>query len=205
MNHPLPPLTRGPLKERPGIVLMDGAELAYGRAHEAIGNSRRLFALWLASKLEGPVFWIVPRWSVMGLNPEGVADFIEPQRLTMLRAPKEEDILWCMEEALGSGGVPLVVGEPSQPPALTPVRRLHMAAERTSAKPIGLILSSYLRGAQGVETRWRMDACMTMDLDDPLWTLSRTRARTAPPKTWHLGWVDEQITVQSEAPPPATG
>ncbi len=195
MTESLPPLTRGGQKPRPGLVLMDGAELAYGRAHEVIGTARRSFALWLASRLEGPVFWIMPRWSMDRLFPEGVADFIEPGRLTFLNAPKEEDVLWCMEEVLGAGCVPLVVGEVPKPPALTPVRRLHMAASRTSSRPIGLIVSSYLRGAQGVETRWRMDSAPTRNTREPLWTLTRTRARTAPVKTWQLGRKDGRIGV----------
>lgn len=185
------PLSRRPLKERPVVRLMPEAApdmaLAKGRAHEACGAARRSFALWLAAQMDGPVFWIAPAWTRDRLNPRGVAHIMDPSRLTLLSAPKEEDVLWCMEEALSSGAVPLVVAEPSEPPALTPVRRLHLAAERTSARPIGLLLSVGKGGAQGVESRWHM-LPRAGTPDAPRWQLTRTRARTAPEKRWDLTW-----------------
>ncbi|RFP87333.1 hypothetical protein DZK27_11805 [Rhodobacteraceae bacterium 63075] len=189
-----PPLTRGPLKARPAVELTPDISLALARVHEACGAARHVFALWLAAQMDGPVFWIKPAWAQAGLNPAGVAEFIEPSRLTLIAAPREEDVLWCMEEALAASCVPLVVAEPLRLPALTPVRRLHLAAGRRAGRPTGLLLTPGEGGAQGVESRWHMQPAASED-ETPRWTLTRTRARTAPEKSWDLRHEDGQITV----------
>lgn len=189
-----PLITRGPLKARPAVEIAPEISLALARVHEACGAARHVFALWLAAQLEGPVFWIKPAWAQAGLNPAGVAEFIEPSRLTLIAAPKEEDVLWCMEEALAASCVPLVVAEPSRLPALTPVRRLHLAAERRAGRPIGLLLTPGQGGAQGVESRWHMQPAPT-EGDVPEWRLIRTRARTAPEKSWTVRQSDHGPAV----------
>ena len=189
-----PPLTRGPLKARPAVQITPEISLAFARVHEACGAARHVFALWLAAQLDGPVFWIKPAWAQAGLNPAGVAEFIEPSRLTLIAAPREEDVLWCMEEALAASCVPLVVAEPPRLPALTPVRRLHLAAERRAGRPTGLLLTPGQGGAQGVESRWHMQPAPAAG-EAPEWQLTRTRARTAPEKSWHLRHEDGQVTV----------
>lgn len=183
------------LKSRPALALTPEASLAYARVHEATGAARRLFALWVASQLEGPVFWISPAWPHNALNPSGFARFLQPSRLTLLSAPKEEDVLWCMEEVLSAGAVPLVIAEPREPPALTPVRRLHLAAEKSNARPIGLILSAQQTGAQGVESRWQMEPRASDVWEAPAWQLTRTRARTAPVKSWEVVLKDGEISL----------
>ncbi|MGG7567487.1 hypothetical protein ACQ5SO_15160 [Rhodovulum sp. DZ06] len=116
--------------------------------------------------LGGPVLWIRPAHAEGRLNPDGLAPFFDPARLALAVPTRAAETLWIAEEALRSGAVPLVVAELETLPGLTPVRRLHLAAEagaealraagRGGAAPLVLLLTPGAGGAQGVETRWSL-------------------------------------------------
>ncbi|MEM6478121.1 MAG: hypothetical protein AAF841_05350 [Pseudomonadota bacterium] len=174
--------------------------LETARAHEICGPARRTLALIIAASLEGPVFWISPAWNVNRLNPEGVDGFINPGRLTFIEPERAADLLWCCEEVLRAGVVPLVVGDLPGPPALTPVRRLHLAAETGAARgvaPLCLLLSPGEGGAAGIETRWHM----APRAEAPHWHLKRLRARALAPKEWGVSRQRELVALpKSDAP-----
>ncbi|MEL6913470.1 MAG: hypothetical protein AAFP13_03110 [Pseudomonadota bacterium] len=175
--------------DRPGRCtppVLGALTLETARVHELCGPARRTLALMVAAVLEGPVFWVAPAWHADRLNPEGVSEFIDPGRLTFVEPSRAPDLLWCCEEVLRTGAVPLLVGDLPGPPALTPVRRLHLAAETGAARghaPLGLLLTPGEGGAAGVETRWHM--APTAEEAAP-WHLTRLRARAAPPKHWSV-------------------
>lgn len=175
------PLTRAPHHGPPAITPAPGLSLAKGRVHEACGPARLTFALWLAKCCTGPVLWISPPHHGLRLNPNGLADFADPARFLLARPANTIDILWTAEEALRSGAAPLVVAELDVLPALTPVRRLHLAAESAPQAPLGLLLTPGTGGAQGIESRWHMAPRM-----NDLWTLERRRARMASPAAWDV-------------------
>lgn len=204
---PIQTFRRAPERARPDVALGPGARLVRGRAHEGCGAARRTFALWLAARMDGPVFWIAPDWAGDRLNPDGVARFVNPARLTFVAPRRPEDVLWAMEEVLRAGAVPLVVADIPGLPGLTPVRRLHLAAETGAAEgdhvPMGLLLTPGDGGAQGVESRWRMTP--THRGADEGWRLQRLRARTAPVTEWQvasardgLRLLDKPAAVQAE-------
>ncbi len=176
-------------RDRPSVPFLGRFGLPAGRAHEFCGPARRRLALWLARGTEGPVMWIRPAWHPDRLHMAGVRAEIVPGRLVFVEPVRTEDLLWSMEEALRAGIVPLVVTELTDPPGLTPVRRLHLAAEagaaRTGRAPLGLLLTPGGGGAAGVETRWRLDPGHVAP-DAEGWRLSRLRAREAPPGTWRV-------------------
>lgn len=172
----------------PEQEFLPGLGLVRARVHEFCGFGRRTTAMMLAARMDGPVFWIAPAWEPDRLNGEGMRNFTDPGRFVFFHPIRAEDILWSMEEALRSGIVPLVVADLPGPPALTPVRRLHLAAETGMAEgrvaPLGVLLTGVTGGAPGVESRWHMT--QTHAPDRPGWQLTRQRARTAPPKSWRV-------------------
>jgi protein ImuA len=188
MTGPHPALSRQSHRPPPGVAFLGDLALATARVHEACGAARRTFALVLAGAMTGPVLWIAPGWSTGRLNPDGMLDLVDPGRLVFATPRRAEDLLWTMEEALRAGAVPLVVADLPGPPALTPVRRLQLAAETGAAegacRPLGLILTP-TGAAPGVETRWSL-APRHPDTRTEAWDLRRLRARTLPEAAWSL-------------------
>ncbi|WP_299590571.1 hypothetical protein [uncultured Tateyamaria sp.] len=166
----------------------DQHRLALGRVHEACGPARHRLALWLAAQSTGAVVWITPDWSRDQISACGMMPFVDPARLILVQPDRADDVLWSMEEALRSGTVSLVVADLPGLPALTPVRRMHLAAEYggtgKGGAPLGLLLTPGMGGAQGVESRWHL--APDHQGTPGAWTLTRLRARTAPQHAWHV-------------------
>ncbi len=190
--------------------------LRRGRLHEFCGPSRLRLAVQIMARAQGPVIWIRPGWGSDRLNAAGLQPLANPARLILATAAREEGLLWAMEEALRSGVAPLVVAELLVPPGLTPVRRLHLAAEAGgeaarrdhAAVPLGLILTPGQGGAAGVESRWHLAPAPSPALLWAVgenWTLTRLRARMAPPARWRLrmnGGADTLEPMSPEDPAP---
>ncbi|WP_375173404.1 ImuA family protein [Pseudooceanicola sp.] len=193
MSAPTPLLSRRPHRTGPMLELGAGARLPRARLHEGCGAARRSFALMIAARLaaageRGPLWWISPAWEADQLHAEGVAPIFAPERLIFVRPKRAEDVLWTLEEILRSGTAALAVADIPGLPGLTAVRRLHLAAE-TGAEtggqaPLGLILTPGSGGAQGVESRWRMDS--DHGPGRTAWRLTRLRARMDPPQSWRV-------------------
>jgi protein ImuA len=186
-----------PRRGEPQQPLAGDLTLQRGRVHELCGPSRLMLAARMMARSQGPVIWIRPAWMPERLNAAGLQPLADPARLILIQAPRDDSLLWAAEEALRSGAAPLVIAELLAPPALTPTRRLHLAAE-TGAEaarrdgatpPLGLILLPGQGGAQGVESRWHMAPAPSRSLlwsEEEVWTLTRLRARLLPPARWSL-------------------
>lgn len=172
----------------PPIRVLAGVDLARARLHEVCGPARRSFALIVARALTGPVIWIHPAWATDQPHAPGMAGMIDPGRLLMVAPQRPDDLLWTMEEALRSGAAPLVLADLPEPPGLTPVRRLHLAAEAGAEagpqRPTGLILTPGDGGAAGVESRWHVTA--RHDPRGHRWLLEQRRARGRPVGACHV-------------------
>ena len=192
--------TRSAPRPRPGLVLAGDLALAAGRVHEAAGPARWSFAAMLAGRVEGPILWIAPAWTGERLSAEGARGFFDPSRLLFAMPGRAEDLLWVMEEALRAGVLALVVAELPEPPGLTRVRRLQLAAEAGAAAaraPLGLLLTPGEGGAPGVESRWHIAPRHGAGLTR--WRIERRRARNAGPRGWTL--VQERGALHCGAAP----
>ena len=206
-------LSRQPQRSGPCLDLDADIALPLARVHEACGPARRTFALWLAGQTRGPVLWITPTWEPAQLNPEGMLPWVDPARFLYVRAQRAEDLLWCTEEALRAGAVPLVVADLPGAPGLTPVRRMHLAAEtggQMGTPPLGLLLTPGEGGAQGIESRWHM--APAHEGKSRRWRLERRRARAMPPKAWEAvqtrpraGLKLQTVSNDRQEDKPATG
>lgn len=200
-------LTRRGDRARPALPILDGLVLDCARVHEVCGPARRTFALIVARATAGEILWIRPAWTAERLYPPAVTDFIDPGRLILVTPKRAEDLLWAAEEGLRAGALALVVADLPGPPGLTPVRRLHLAAETGATEgrhvPLGLILTPGDGGAAGVETRWHM-APRHSD-GATRWQLERRRARVLPPKNWRLTRDPAGALTLGEESPGATG
>ena len=174
-----------------------GLAMLRGRVHEICGPARTALAALVLGASQGPVIWISPGWLPERLYPPGLRDLADPGRIIFARARRPEDLLWAMEEALRSGAAPMVLTDLPAPPALTPVRRLHLACEaggeaahhRGRLPPLGLLLTPESGGAQGVESRWHFAAApsgSSLMENRAAWVMQRLRARMAPPASWSL-------------------
>lgn len=185
----------------PPVRFLGHLALESARVHELCGASRRVLALTVAKALSGPVLWIKPDWVPGRLNPDGMHRFVDPARLLFARPKRPEDVLWCAEEALRAGVVPLVVADLPALPGLTAVRRLHLAAENGAeageVAPLGLLLTPGAGGARGVESRWALSP-LHGENDREEWRLERLRARTAPEGSWRIEGARAGLGIKAE-------
>lgn len=177
------PLTRHPHRAAKGLPFLGGLTLARGRVHELVGPARHTLAMMIAQGTKGPVFWVLPDWAPARPYGPGIARLFDPGRVIFANADRADDILWTLEEVLRSGVVPLVIGDLPAPPGLTPVRRMHLAAEAGGGKALGLILTPEGM-AQGVESRWHLSPDHASGHTG--WRLSRLRDRQEPPRDWQV-------------------
>src|ERR1043165_4012796 len=124
-----------------GVAAIDralpGGGLALGAVHEILGQGGDeedgaaacgFIAGLLARFRPGPMLWCLKRPDLYG--PGLLAHGLDPARLIVGRAPRDEDILWAVEEVLRAPGLIPGAGD-TGPPALVPGRRLQLAAEHS--------------------------------------------------------------------------
>ncbi|MBR0648224.1 hypothetical protein GXW78_00990 [Roseomonas terrae] len=158
------------------------------------------FAAMVLARAGGTVLWIAPEPDAW---PPGLARFgLTPDRLVLVKAPREQDALWAMEETLrcpAVGAALLVTGELD----LTAARRLQLAAEAGGV--LGLLLRPDADGAAPTAalTRWRIGAAPSEspsrhELGDPAWSLDLLRCRGGRGGTWRATWHEGQASLVTE-------
>ena len=163
------------------------------------------FTAFLLGRLgPGTLLWCRQPWGA-DASPyaPALAAWIDPARLLMVTARREEDLFWAMEEGLRTPGIAAVVGE-TRAADPTAGRRLSLAAEKTGVP--ALLLRAQPAPVQSVcTTRWRVASASSRDLA-PRWRVELRRNRFGLPSTeetpsWLLEWNDEtrRLAVVSQA------
>jgi protein ImuA len=136
-----------------------------------------------------------------GLLPHG----LDPARLVLVTARRDEDILWAVEEGLRTGaaaGLAAVVGEIGRLP-MAAGRRLQLAAEHSGVT--ALLLRRWRNAAEAAAerarptaavTRWRIGALPSADIAGmpgigrPRWRVELLRVRGGVPGSWEVEVAD---------------
>jgi protein ImuA len=158
-------------------AVLPGGGLPRGCLHEIVaadvGGAAAAFAAVLLAGLAGDggsVVWCCrdPGLHATKLYGPGLAAFgLDLRRLLVVRARRDVDVLWAMEEGLRSGAVSAVLGEVAAAPPIA-LRRLQLAAE--TGGTTGLLLRPFGApvAAGSATTRWRVAAAPSAPLTPPL-------------------------------------
>ncbi|HYZ39327.1 MAG TPA: damage-inducible protein, partial [Stellaceae bacterium] len=172
-----------------GVAAIDralpGGGLARGALHEILGAGgdeedgalaaafvARLLG-WLTKAGEGLVLWCLSRPDLYwpGLAAHG----LDPGRLVLVRASRDADILWAMEEGLRAPGILAVIGEVGSLPAVAS-RRLQLAAERSGIT--AFLLRRWRDAGQAARERALPNAAVTR------WRIAALPSRTTRGEPW---------------------
>lgn len=155
------------------------------------------FAAFLMSRFgSGTLLWCRQPGGMFDAPPyaPALAAWIDPARLIMVTARREDDLFWAMEEGLRCRGIAAVLGE-TRAADPTAGRRLSLAAEKNGVP--ALLLRPQPAPTQSVcTTRWRVTSAPTSDLDRPRWHIGLRRNRFGLPSaeetpSWLVEWSNE--------------
>jgi protein ImuA len=199
-----------------GIAAIDrvlpGGGLARGALHEILGaggdeEDGALAAAFVAGILgrliaigNGMVLWCLPRPDLYG--PGLASHGLDPGHLVLIRAPRDAEILWAMEEGLRAPSLAAVVGEVGTLPVVAS-RRLQLAAERSGVT--AFLLRRWRDGGRAAReralpnaavTRWRIAALQSRPprgepgVGRPHWRVELLRCRGGEPAYWGVEGAD---------------
>ena len=203
-----------------GIAAFDrvlpGGGLALGALHEILGAGgdeedgavTAAFAADILGRLttqessagDGTVLWCLPHPDLYG--PGLAAHGLDPARLVLVRAPRDAEILWAMEEGLRAPGIAAVLGEIGTLPPVAS-RRLQLAAERSGIT--AFLLRRWHDGGQAARernlpnaavTRWRIAALPSQPppgepgVGRARWRVELLRCRGGEPACWEVEGAD---------------
>lgn len=165
------------------------------------------FAAFLIGRLgPGTLLWCRQPSGASDAPPyaPALAAWVDPARLLMVTARRDEDLFWAMEEGLRTPGIAAVVGE-TRAADPTAGRRLSLAAEKNGVP--ALLLRAQPAPPQSVcATRWRVASAPSPELDRPRWRIELRRNRfgklsVEEMPSWLLEWNDEArcLSVVSQA------
>jgi protein ImuA len=190
--------SRSPLKGAEGKSRRPSNPLSApggGKGRGEVGDSRATGT--------SPVLWCRRRPDLYG--PGLLMQGLDPARLVLVTAPRDDEILWALEEGLRAGpaaGLTAVVGELGRLPMVAG-RRLQLAAERSGVT--ALVLKRWRNAAEAAAerdrpsaalTRWRVSALPSAAIAGepgiglPRWRVALLRVRGGVPGAWDVETAD---------------
>jgi len=179
--------------------------LPAGALHEvtgADGAATTAFCAALVGRLaaadRGAVLWCEGRHALDagGIYGPGLAAFgLAPGRLILVRARRDEDVLWAMEEGLRCPALAAVVGEAGRV-SLTAGRRLQLAAAESGVTAFLLRPAREATATSAAMTWWRVTPAAGETRDEPglgplRWQAELFRCRGGSARSWIMEWDDE--------------
>src|ERR1051325_1122911 len=123
---------------------------------EEAAAAARFIAGILARLGNRPVLWCLKRPDLYG--PGLLAHGLDPARLVLVCAKRDDELLWAIEEGLRTPGLAAVVGEIGRLPMVAG-RRLQLAAERSGVT--AFLLRRWRNGEEAMAERERPSAAVT--------------------------------------------
>ncbi|MBT3790083.1 MAG: hypothetical protein HN725_05105 [Alphaproteobacteria bacterium] len=198
-------LTRGALHEVVGPPGAQGAAAGFAAALMGLaannqdGQDGQGVVLWCRRHYDGQENGELygPGLAAFGLGPE---------RLLEVRAGRDHDVLWALEEGLQSTALCAVLGEVSDL-SFTASRRLQLAAEARGVPALVLRHDSQSHAVSAAQTRWRVESEKTRWRVEPArngtagydirWKLNLLRCRGATADSqledWQVEWRDGHL------------
>lgn len=161
----------------------------------------------------GQVVWITRDDD---LYAPGIAAYgLKPERLIVVSARRDADILWAMEESLRCRSLAAVLGEVGDIDMVAS-RRLQLAAEASGVTALLLRSSSRRLGATASVTRWGLSAAPSLPADGqagggeqgvglPRWRTRLLRCRGGQPGEWLLEWRGDGFVLADDPAEGASG
>jgi protein ImuA len=134
---------------------------------------------------------------------------IQPERMLMITAAKEKDLLWTLEEAVASSAFGAVIGSLAPRERLygfSASRRLKLRAA-ASRTPLFLLRHRSNGGATAAQGRWRVSALPSRSegehagyalLGAPRLRLTLERMGGLPPQSWEMALLEDRPARKTE-------
>jgi protein ImuA len=144
-------------------------------------------------KNRGAAIWLCKEPVIF---PPGLKSFgIDPEKIIFLYLKRQQEILWCMEEALKCKGLSAVIAE-LHDLDFTASRRLQLAASKSNVT--SFIIKHPSPATTASIARWRITPLpgVAPDIDMPgigfpQWTVELLRVRNGKTGTWQVQWTEK--------------
>ncbi|WP_229249018.1 ImuA family protein [Dyadobacter sandarakinus] len=125
---------------------------------------------------------------------------VEPDRIIFIDLTNEQDLLWCVEEALKCDALTAVVGELKEV-SLTASRRLQLAVEQSRVTGLLHRYNPRRINTLACAARWRVTS-IPSELEEgmpgvgfPRWNVELLKVRNGEPGSWQLEWAAGKFQI----------